>query len=186
MTVSPKGSHIYGMAPQIRFTLLGLYIALVLPLPVVAPQAWQPLIWAALVLGLTLVLAITSEQVILDGNGLHYTHPEWCRWALRRGWDLPWGAVDGLTPVATSQGGRVFYVRTAPSSAAESGHKKIAYLLPQRVERFPEFLSTFTAFSGISTDSVERITPAWTYQLLAIMSGFMIVGEAISLARAGM
>lgn len=185
MTVSPKGPHIYGMAPLIRFTLLGLYVALVLPLPVMAPHAWRPLVWAALGLGLAVVLAITSEQVILDGDGLRYTHPEWCRWALRRGWTLPWEAVDGLTPVATSQGGRVFYVRTAHSTAAQSGHPTSAYLLPQRVERFPEFLSTFTAFSGIATDSVARITPAWTYQLLAIMSGLLIVGEVISLVKVG-
>ncbi|MFY7695377.1 MAG: hypothetical protein ACOVQK_03450 [Cyanobium sp.] len=84
MTDSPRGPHTYGMAPQIRFTLLGLYIALVLPLPVMASHTWQPLIWAALALGFALVLAITSEQVILDGEGLRYTHPAWCRWALRR------------------------------------------------------------------------------------------------------
>ncbi|MFY7695378.1 MAG: hypothetical protein ACOVQK_03455 [Cyanobium sp.] len=53
------------------------------------------------------------------------------------------------------------------------------------MEKFSEFLSTFTAFSGISTDAVARITPAWTYQLLAVMSGVMIVGEVISLVRAG-
>ena len=185
MTDSPRGPHTYGMAPQIRFTLLGLYIALVLPLPVMASHTWQPLIWAALALGFALVLAITSEQVILDGEGLRYTHPAWCRWALRRGWELPWRDVEGLTPVATSQGGRVFYVRTALATAAESGRQKSAYLLPQRVEKFSEFLSTFTAFSGISTDAVARINPAWNYQLLAVMSGVMIVGEVISLVRAG-
>jgi hypothetical protein len=53
------------------------------------------------------------------------------------------------------------------------------------VEKFPEFLYTFTAFSGIATNSVARITPPWTYQLLAIMSGAMIVGEVVSLARIG-
>lgn len=185
MIDAPREPHIYGMAPQIRFTLLGLYVALVLPLPVMAPENWQPLIWAALVLGFSLVLAITSEQVILDGEGLRYTHPAWCRWFLRRGWELPWGEVEGLTPVATSQGGRVFYVRTAPATAPESSRGIRAYLLPQRVEKFPEFLSTFTAFSGIATNSVARITPPWTYQLLAIMSGAMIVGEVVSLARIG-
>jgi hypothetical protein len=185
MTDSPRGPHIYGMAPQIRFTLLGLYIALVLPLPVMASHTWQPLIWGALGLGFALVLAITSEQVILDGEGLRYTHPVWCRWFLRRGWELPWAEVQGLTPVATSQGGRVFYVRTAPTVAPASARMKSAYLLPQRVENFPEFLSAFSAFSGIATDSVARITPPWTYQLLAIMSGAMIVGEVISLAKIG-
>ncbi|MFI0402396.1 MAG: hypothetical protein ACH34U_05700 [Cyanobium sp.] len=185
MTDSTREQQIYGMAPQIRFTLMGLYIALVLPLPVMAQENWQPYIWAVLVLGFALVLAITSEQVILDGEGLRYTHPVWCRWFLRRGWELPWAEVQGLTPVATSQGGRVFYVRTAPTVAPASARMKSAYLLPQRVENFPEFLSAFSAFSGIATDSVARITPPWTYQLLAIMSGAMIVGEVISLAKIG-
>lgn len=185
MTDSNREPQIYGMAPQIRFTLMGLYFALVLPLPVMAQENWQLYIWAALALGFALVLAITSEQVILDGEGLRYTHPAWCRWFLRRGWELSWGQVEGLTPVATSQGGRVFYVRTAPAMAPGSARVKSAYLLPQRVENFPDFLSAFSTFSGIPTDSVARITPPWTYQLLAIMSGAMIVGEVISMARIG-
>jgi hypothetical protein len=185
MSASPRDPHIYGMAPLIRFTLLGLYIALVLPLPMLAPQGWQALLWAALALGLAFVLAITSEQVILDAEGLRLTHPAWCRWLLRRGWELQWGQVEGLTPVATSQGGRVFYVRTAAAPADRSAREKSAYLLPQRVENFPDFLSRFSAFSGITTDSVIRITPPWTYQLLAVMSGAMILAEVISLAMAG-
>ncbi|MEB3256742.1 MAG: hypothetical protein VKN83_00335, partial [Cyanobacteriota bacterium] len=106
MSHPPQETHTYGMAPLIRFTLLGLYIALVLPLPLLAPEGWQVPLWAALALGFAFVLAITSEQVILDAKGLRLTHPAWCRWLLRRGWELQWGQVEGLTPVATSQGGR--------------------------------------------------------------------------------
>jgi hypothetical protein len=79
----------------------------------------------------------------------------------------------------------VFYVRTAPATSSGSARGNRAYLLPQRVEKFPEFLSTFTTFSGIATNSVVRITPPWTYQLLAVMSGAMIAGELISFARIG-
>jgi hypothetical protein len=185
MSPSPQEPHIYGMAPLIRFTLLGLYIALVFPLPMLAPESLKPLLWAALALGLAFVLAITSEQVILDAEGLRLTHPAWCRWLLRRGWELQWGQVEGLTPVATSQGGRVFYVRTAAAPGDGLAREKSAYLLPQRVENFSDFLSRFSEFSGITTDSVIRITPPWTYQLLAGMSGAMILAEVISLARAG-
>lgn len=185
MSASPRAQHIYGMAPQIRFTLLVLYIALVLPLPLMAPQGWQAALWVALVVGLVLVLAVTSEQVILDAKGLRYTHPVWCRWLLRRGWELQWGQVEGLTPVATSQGGRVFYVRTSVGTPSGATGEPRAYLLPQRVEHFAAFLSAFSGYSGIATDSVARLTPAWTYQLLAVMSVAMVVGELITLAKLG-
>ena len=49
-----KGIH--AMAPLIRFTLLALYLALVLPLPLMAPEALRPLILAAVPLGLVLVV----------------------------------------------------------------------------------------------------------------------------------
>ncbi len=54
------------MAPLIRFTLISLYLALVLPLPVLAPTELQAWLWAALPLGLVLILALVSEQVELS------------------------------------------------------------------------------------------------------------------------
>jgi hypothetical protein len=77
------------MAPLIRFTLLALYLALVLPLPLMAAGALRPLMLAAVPLGLVLVVAITSERVEVDSNGIRVGHPPWCAWLLRRGWQLP-------------------------------------------------------------------------------------------------
>jgi hypothetical protein len=182
MSSTPRERHKFGMAPLIRGTLLVLYAALVVPLPLIAPVGWRPFLWGALALGLVLVLAITSEQVILDGEGLRLTHPGWCGWWLRRGWHLSWDQVEGLTPVATSQGGRVFYVRTSGASAQDASQPTSqAYLLPQRVERFDDFLTQFSALSGLATDSVVRITPPWTYQLLGVMSLTLLLGELVSL-----
>lgn len=172
----------YGMSPQIRFTLLVLYAALVLPLPLIAPDRWQPLLWGALAFGLLIVLAITSEQVILDHEGVELCYPSWCRWWLRGGWQLQWAQVEGLTPVATSQGGRVFYVRSRSGQSQGAEQSLQSFLLPQRVENFNAFLTQFSSLSGVSTDSVARITPAWTYQLLAAMSLTLLVGEVIALA----
>lgn len=181
MSSLPQERHSYGMAPLIRFTLLSLYAALVVPLPLIAPEGFKPLLWGALAVGLFVVLSMTSEQVILDREGLQLTHPGWCRWWLKRGWQLSWPQVEALTPVATSQGGRVFYVRTKSSPLQPSQ----AYLLPQRVERFDDFLNRFTNFSNVATDSVARITPPWTYQLLALMSLSLLMGEVVSLASFG-
>mgnify|MGYP006267561629 CR=1 FL=1 len=156
------------MAPLIRGTLLLLYLALVLPLPALAPEGLRPWLLAAVPLGLLVVWAITSERVELDDHGLRLSHPAWCRWWLRRGWALQWSEVLALTPVTTSQGGRVFYLRTENGSA---------YLLPQRVQAFDDFLSRFSQHTGLSTSAIGRISPAWTYQLLAVLSAGLLLAE---------
>ncbi len=155
------------MAPLIRFTLISLYLALVLPLPWQAPQPLSAALWLAVVLGLVLVLAITSEQVEVDARGIRVGHPAWCGWWLRRGWQLSWSSITAITPVTTSQGGRVFYLRSGDGS----------FLLPQRVARFEEFLQALTSHSGLDTSRIGRISPPWTYRLLAWLSGLMLVAE---------
>ena len=160
----------YPMAALIRFTLIALYLAMVAPLPLLAPAELKLLLWLALPLGLGLVVAATSEAVELSADGIRVGHPSWCAWLLRRGWSLPWKAISGLTPVATSQGGRVFYVR---------GEDGSAYLLPQRVAAFEQFLGRFSQETGINTSSIGRISPPWTYQLLAGLSAAMLLGELV-------
>ena len=72
--------------------------------------------------------------------------------------------------MATSQGGRVFYLRAGDGAA---------YLLPQRVERFEEFLARFSRHSGLDTRSIGRISPPWTYRLLAWLAGLMVTAELL-------
>jgi hypothetical protein len=165
-----KAASTYRMAPLIRGTLVLLYLALVLPLAPLAPVELRLPLAVALPLGLLLVLAISSEQVVLDDDGIAVGHPAWCRWLVRRGWQLPWSEIRSITPVATSQGGRVFYLRAADGSA---------WLLPQRVERFDEFLQRFSGHSGLDTAAIGRISPPWTYQLLAILAALMVSAELI-------
>lgn len=165
-----KAASTYRMAPLIRGTLVLLYLALVLPLAPLAPEELRLPLAVALPLGLLLVLAISSEQVVLDDDGIAVGHPAWCRWLVRRGWQLPWSEILSITPVATSQGGRVFYLRAADGSA---------WLLPQRVERFDEFLQRFSGHSGLDTAAIGRISPPWTYQLLAILAALMVSAELI-------
>jgi len=164
----------YPIAPLIRFTLICLYLALVLPLPVLAPPALQLALWLALPLGLLLVWALTSEQVVLDATGISVGYPAWCRWLLRRGWSLRFEQISGLTPVGTSQGGRVFYVRQQGGGA---------FLLPQRIARFDAFLQCFGASAALDVSAVGRLTPPWTYQLLALLCGIMLTGEIAWMLR---
>ena len=154
------------MAVLIRGTLL-------LPLPLLAPGGMRLLLLGALLFGLVLLLALTSERVELDAVGIRVGHPAWCSWFLRRGWSLGWDQIVALTPVGTSQGGRVFYVRSRDNQGA--------YLLPQRVARFESFVAAFAAATGLDCAGVGRLTPAWTYQLLAVLSAVLLSGELIML-----
>ncbi len=161
----------YGMATLIRGTLVGLYLALVVPLPLLASGGLRPLLSIAVPMGLALVLAITSESVTVDPNGLVVGHPPWCSWWLRRGWSLEWNEITALTAVATSQGGRVYYLRSAKGS----------FLMPQRVTQFADFLDQLHQHTGLDTQAIGRISPPWTYQLLAVLTALMLLGELVAL-----
>jgi hypothetical protein len=173
--------EIYGLSRLIRFTLLILYGALVMPLPFLAPPAWRLACLLALLLGALPILALLSERVELSGSGIKVGYPAWSKWLLRRGWSLPWSAISALTPVATSQGGRVYYVRVKPDPSGAATGQVTAYLLPQRLEKFDAFLASFSRYSSLNTARVERLTPAWTYQLLAVLSMLLLAGELIGL-----
>ena len=162
----------FGLSPLIRFTLLSLYVALVLPLPVMAPQALRPLMVGALIFGLVLVVGLLSEQVETDAAGLRVSYPSWIRWLLRRSWSMQWDDIRALVPVGTSQGGTVYYLK-----AVDCRHQ----LLPQRIERFDLFLDVLNErCSSISTKGIGRLTPPWTYQVLASLAALMVVGELMS------
>jgi hypothetical protein len=62
----------------------------------------------------------------------------------------------------------VFYVRSPDGSA---------FLLPQRVTNFDDFHSRFGVATGIDTTGIGRISPPWTYQLLAGFSATLLLAE---------
>ena len=176
LKAGPRNS--YPMAPLIRNTLLGLYLALVGPLPLLAPPDLRLPLALAVGFGLALMVAATSEQVELDAVGIRVGHPAWCAWWLRRGWQLDWPSVRALMPVATSQGGFVYYVTPHQRPSDLQGAAK-AYLLPQRLERFPDFLCRFSAATGLDTSHVGRLSPPWTYRLLALLTALMLLAELV-------
>lgn len=163
----------FQISPLIRGTLVAVYLALVLPLPLLAPPGLRPSLLIAAPIGLALVWALLSEQVLLDDRMIQVGYPRWCAWLLRRGWQLPWQDIRRLIPMGTSQGGTVYYV-----SSAGQEH----YLLPQRLDRFNDFLKHFQTASGIDTSQVQRLTPPWTYQLLAVLAALMLTSEVVAFA----
>lgn len=160
----------FGLSPLIRFTLISLYLALVLPLPLLAPDGLRGWMGSGLVLGLVLVVGLLSEQVETDENGLQVRYPTWIRWLLRRGWSMRWDEIRALVPVGTSQGGTVYYLK-----AFDLRNQ----LLPQRIAHFDRFLQLLSERTSVNTSRVGRLTPPWTYQVLAGLSIVMILGEII-------
>ena len=111
------GQDCFGLSPLIRFTLLSLYGALVLPLPLLAPAELRGLMVTGLLLGLVLVIGLLSERVETDAEGIQVRYPAWIRWLLCRGWTMRWQDIRALVPVGTSQGGKVYQSR--PDSRIE-------------------------------------------------------------------
>ena len=164
----------FRLSPLIRGTLISVYLALVLPLPLMAPQGLKLTLWLAVPIGLALVLAMLSEQVNVDDQGISVGHPTWCRWLIRRGWQLQWDEIKRLVPVGTSQGGRVYYLTTS-----NQGQR----LLPQRLEKFDRFLSIFEQRTGLKTSTIQRLTPPWTYQLVCGLAvGMLTLELAVAVA----
>ena len=164
----PMPGERFLLSPLIRFTLLMVYLALVLPLPALAPGSLQLGLGIAAVGGLVLVSALLSEQVVVNETGIQVGYPGWCQWLFRRGWSLQWEAIRGLVPVGTSQGGTVYYFTT---------HDQRHQLLPQRLENFSHFLALVQRHSGVDTSRIGRLTPPWTYQLLAALATLMLMAE---------
>ena len=105
------GQDCFGLSPLIRFTLLSLYGALVLPLPLLAPAESCWLMVAGLLLGLVVAIGLLSERVETDANGIQVRYPLWIRWLLRRCCSMRWPDIRTLVPVGTSQGGKVYQSR---------------------------------------------------------------------------
>ena len=84
---------------------------------------------------------------------------------------MEWAEIRALVPVGTSQGGTVYYLK-----ATDCRYQ----LLPQRIERFDLFLKVLSERASISTKGIGRLTPPWTYQVLASLAALMVVGELAS------
>ncbi|PSN10057.1 hypothetical protein C7271_26675, partial [filamentous cyanobacterium CCP5] len=116
---------VFPISPLIRITLLGLYVALTLPLPALAQVSDAPvspkLLGVGIVLGAIALYGALSQRVVTDAKGITVTYPRWIRWLLRQNWQLSWSDICALKPRTTGQGGIVYYV---------VGNDDQAYLLP--------------------------------------------------------
>jgi len=152
----------------VKSSLITLYLALTIPIPFISIDKLKILSVTAFVLGLYLIINITSDYVETCNNKISYKTSFISRTLGRKNWEIFWKDIKLIESLPTSQGSKVFYFNTK---------KGDNFLIPQRVENFEKFLLIVSKNTGIATNELSYISPLWTYKLLTFLSVLMITGE---------
>ena len=152
----------------VKSSLITLYLALTIPIPFISIDKLKILSITAFVLGLYLIINITSDYVETCNNKISYKTSFISRTLGRKNWEIFWKDIKLIESLPTSQGSKVFYFNT------KKGNN---FLIPQRVENFEKFLLIVSKNTGIATNELSYISPLWTYKLLMFLSVLMITGE---------
>ena len=152
----------------VKSSLISLYLALTIPIPFISIGNLKYLSIFIFILGLYLVINITSDYVETSSKKISYKTSFISKTLGRKNWEIPWKDIKLIKKLPTSQGSKVFYFNT---------NKGDNFLIPQRVENFERFISIIYKNTKIDVDEVSYISPLWTYKLLTFLSIFMIIGE---------
>ncbi len=152
----------------VKSSLTTLYLALTIPIPFISIDQLKILSITAFVLGLYLIINITSDYVETCNNKISYKTSFISRTLGRKNWEIFWKDIKLIESLPTSQGSKVFYFNTKEGDN---------FLIPQRVENFEKFLLIVSKNTGIATNELSYISPLWTYKLLTFLSVLMITGE---------
>jgi len=152
----------------VKSSLISLYLALTIPIPFISIDKLKILSIIAFVLGLYLIINITSDYVETCNNKISYKTSFISKTLGRKNWEIFWKDIKLIESLPTSQGSKVFYFNTK---------KGDNFLIPQRVENFEKFLLIVSKNTGIATNEMSYISPLWTYKLLTFLSVLMIIGE---------
>ena len=137
----------------VKSSLITLYLALTIPIPFISIDKLKILSITAFVLGLYLIINITSDYVETCNNKISYKTSFISRTLGRKNWDIFWKDIKLIESLPTSQGSKVFYFNTK---------KGDNFLIPQRVENFEKFLLIVSKNTGIATNELSYISPLWT------------------------
>ena len=152
----------------VKSSLITLYLALTIPIPFISIDKLKILSITAFVLGLYLIINITSDYVETCNNKISYKTSFISKTLGKKNWEIFWKDIKLIESLPTSQGSKVFYFNTK---------KGDNFLIPQRVENFEKFLLIVSKNTGIATNELSYISPLWTYKLLTFLSVLMITGE---------
>ena len=152
----------------VKSSLISLYLALTIPIPFISIEKLKIFSIVIFVLGLYVIIHITSDYVETSKNKITYKNSYITKILGRKNWEISWKDIKLIKSLPTSQGSKVFYFTT---------NKGDNFLMPQRVENFEKLLLLISKNTGIDTSKISYISPLWTYKLLTILSVFMIIGE---------
>ena len=152
----------------VKCSLISLYLALTIPIPFIAIDKLKIPAISSFVLGLYLIINITSDYVETCNNKISYKTSFVSKALGRKNWEISWKDIKLIKSLPTSQGSKVYYFNT---------FKGENFLVPQRVENFEKFLLIVSSNTGITRNKISYISPLWTYKLLTLLSVLMIVGE---------
>jgi len=155
----------------VKSSLISLYLALTIPIPFIAIDKFKIPSISAFVLGLYLIINITSDYVETSNNKISYKTSFISKALGKKDWEICWKDIKLIKSLPTSQGSKVFYFNTFQGDN---------FLVPQRVENFEKFLLIVSRNTGIDVNEISYISPLWTYKLLTLLSVLMIIGEIFS------
>tara|TARA_A100001388_G_C28566062_1_gene401944 strand:- start:81 stop:587 length:507 start_codon:yes stop_codon:yes gene_type:complete len=155
----------------VRSSLIFLYLALTIPIPFISIDRLKIPSIIIFILGLYLIINITSDCVETCNNKISYKTSFISQIFGKKNWEINWKDIKLIKSLPTSQGSKVYYFTTCLGEN---------FLIPQRVENFEKFVLIVSENTGIPINDISYISPLWTYKLLTFISGLMIVGEIVA------
>ena len=152
----------------VKSSLISLYLALTIPIPFISLDKFKIPSIILFVLGLYLIINITSDYVEISNKKISYKSNFIAEFLGKKTWEISWKDIKLIKSLPTSQGSKVYYFNTVQGDN---------FLVPQRIENFEKFLFIVSENTGIDISDVSYISPLWTYKLLTLLSVLMIVGE---------
>ena len=152
----------------VKSSLISLYLALTIPIPFISIDKLKIISLFIFVLGLYLIINITSDYVETCNNKISYKTSFVSKTLGKKNWEISWKDITLIRTLPTSQGSNVYYFNT---------NKGDNFLVPQRIENFDRFLLIVSKNTGIAIKEISYISPLWTYKLLTLLSVIMIIGE---------
>ena len=155
----------------VKSSLISLYLALTIPIPFISIDQLKIVSIIVFVLGLYLIINITSDYVEICNDKISYKTSFISKTFGKKNWEIFWKDIKLIKSLPTSQGSKVYYFNT------DKGEN---FLMPQRIEDFEKFLVIVSKNTGIAINDISYISPLWTYKLLTLLSVFMIIGEIVA------
>ena len=156
---------------SVKSSLISLYLALTIPIPFISIEKLKIPSIISFILGLYLIINITSDYVETCNNKISYNTSLISRCFGKANWEIFWKDIKLIKSLPTSQGSKVYYLST------KKGNN---FLIPQRVEKFEKFMLIIHKNTKLNVDEMSYLSPLWTYKLLTVLSSIMIIGELIA------